>query len=200
MNDSSTRVAEPLRELDRAQDHHHGLPSSLNAIRQSPDRLPRKEPHESFQNASDAWLEESVQKAKEKYQFQRALDERLAQEKALKCKLGAQFCRELFAWLQAVEKRFNSRFGANVLAVSVVGANGNHKVEVLAQPVQKQQRITELTYVDNTTSMMVRTPSIRKEEGIDLVLSSDGTMLAEFGAVQYSLERLGQKIITDLLA
>jgi hypothetical protein len=190
--------------LEAPLDSRATLTHSLNAIRQSPHSLPQEQPHEPSQNenvnVSDAWLDETVQKAKEKYQFQRALDERLAQEKTLKCKLGAQFCNRLFEWLGAVETRFNDRFGGHVLTVRVVRADGNHKVEVLAQPVHKQERIAEVTYEDNTTSLTLRTLSIRKEEGINLVLSSAGTMLAELGAVQYSHEQLGQKIISDLLA
>ena len=46
------------------------------------------------------WLDEAVQRAKKKYEIQRALEEKQAQEEAVKRKLGSQFCRELFAWLE----------------------------------------------------------------------------------------------------
>src|ERR1039457_6909333 len=70
------------------------------------------------------WLDATVERAKKKYQVQRALDKRSVQAEAMKRKLGNQFCRELFAWFESIEVRFSSRFGSQVLAVSVVGSDG----------------------------------------------------------------------------
>jgi hypothetical protein len=150
-----------------------------------------------------AWLDDAVQRAREKYEAQRALEERLLQEEALKRKLGSQFCRDLFAWLENVEPSFNSRFGGHVLAVSVVGSDGNRSVQVLARPTRAQERIADLKYQENTKCLGLSTGSgatAETAQTIKLVLSGDDAILAEIGADRYTPERLGQKIISDLLA
>jgi hypothetical protein len=90
------------------------------------------------------WLDAAVESAKQKYQAQRALDERSVQAEALKRRLGNQFCRELFAWFENVEVRFNNRFGSQVLAVSVVGSDGNRSVQILAQPIRAREGTASL--------------------------------------------------------
>src|ERR1039458_1121163 len=77
-----------------------------------------------------AWLDDAVQRAREKYEAQRALEERLLQEEALKRKLGSQFCRDLFAWLENVEPSFNSRFGGHVLAVDRKSVGEGKRLEI----------------------------------------------------------------------
>lgn len=49
------------------------------------------------------WLDEAVQQTKDKYQAQRALEEKLLQEEALRARLAKEFCRELFEWLQTID-------------------------------------------------------------------------------------------------
>ena len=149
------------------------------------------------------WLDEAVQRAKEKYQAQRALEEKQAQEEAVKHKLGSQFCRELFAWLQNMEVAFNSRFGGQVLAVNVVGENGNRSVQILARPLRAQERIADLSYQEHTESMGLTMGSgvtSETSQVITLSLSGDGAILAEIGAQRYTPSQLGQKVIDDLLA
>jgi len=150
-----------------------------------------------------AWLEESVRKAKEKYQLQRTLEERLAQEEARKRELGAKYCRDLFAWFERIEESFNGGFGGHVLAVSVGGADSNRSVQVFAHPTRTQERLAVLTYTDGAISLGSRSGSgatAETAQALKLVLSNDGRLLAEFGAEQYSYEQLGQKIIDDLLS
>ena len=149
------------------------------------------------------WLDAAVDRAKQKYEAQRTLDERSAQAEALKRKLGNQFCRELFAWFESVEVRFNNRFGAQVLSVSVIGNDGSRSVQVLARPVRAKEGTACLSYEENTTSLglsvgfggVAETAQI-----IKLVLSAEGAVLAEIGTRHYTPEGLGQKIIDDLLA
>jgi hypothetical protein len=164
-----------------------------------------------------AWLDEAVQRVKEKYQTQRALEERSAQEETRKRALGAQFSRDLFAWFERMEESFNSKFGGHLLAVSVVGAEGNRSVKVLANLTRNQERMAVLTYNNGSNdngsnnngsnnhpvSLGLRFGSDATAEvaqTIKLVPSNNGTVLAEFGAEHYSYEQLGQKIIDDLLA
>ena len=149
------------------------------------------------------WLDEAVQRAKEKYKVQRAQEERLAHEEALKRRLGGQFCRQLFAWLQSTEGSFNNKFGGHVLAVSVSGDEGSRSAQVLARPTSTEERIANLDYQNNSASlrlsigsgMTADTPQV-----IKLVLSADEALLAEIGTERYTSEQLGQKIIDDLLA
>ncbi len=76
------------------------------------------------------WLDEAVQRTKEKYKVQRALEEQLVHQETLKRRLGGQFCRQLFGWLQSIEGSFNSKFGAQVLVVSVSGDEGSRSAQV----------------------------------------------------------------------
>src|ERR1039457_3300180 len=99
------------------------------------------------------WLDAAVESAKQKYQAQRALDERSVQADALKRKLGNQFCRELFAWFENVEVSFNNRFGGQALAVSVVGRDGSRNAQILARPIRTQEGAASLSYVENTASL-----------------------------------------------
>ena len=147
------------------------------------------------------WLDEAVQQTKEKYQVQRALEEDLIREETLKRKLSSQFCRELFAWFENVEARFNSKFGDQVLTVSVVGGDGNRSVQVLARPVRAQERNAELNYQDdsNCLGLSMGSGATAASQVVKLVLSADGAILAEGGAKRYTPEQLGQKIIDDLL-
>lgn len=149
------------------------------------------------------WLDQAVRRAKGKYQVQRAVDEKSVQAEALKRKLGNQFCRELFAWFESIEIRFNERFGSHVLAVSVVGSDGNRSVRILARPIRDQESTASLNYEENTTSLRLSPGSggaTETAQRIKLVLSSSGAMLAEVGSEHYTPEQLGQSIIDDLLA
>ena len=149
------------------------------------------------------WLDAAVERAKQKYQAQRALDETSVQADALKRKLGNQFCRELFAWFESVEVRFNNRFGSQMLAVSVVGSDGNRSVQILARPIRTKEGTASLSYEENTSSLGLSVGfggGAETAQIIRLVLSADGAILAEMGAKHYTPEHLGQKIIDDLLA
>ena len=149
------------------------------------------------------WLDAAVESAKQKYQAQRALDERSIEADALKRKLGKQFCRELFAWFENVEVRFNNKFGSQLLAVSVVGSDGNRSVQILARPIRAREGTASLSYEENTSSLglsMGFGGGAETAQTIRLVLSADGAVLAEMGAKRYTPEQLGQKIIDDLLA
>ncbi len=131
------------------------------------------------------WLDAAVESAKQKYQAQRALDGRSVQADALKRKLGNQFCRELFAWFENVEVRFNNRFGSQVLTVSVVGSDGNRSVQILAQPIRAREGTASLSYEENTTSLGLSVGfggGAETAQIIRLVLSADGAVLAEMGA------------------
>jgi hypothetical protein len=148
------------------------------------------------------WIDDAVQRTKEKYQVQRALEDKLIQEEGLKAKLGSRYCRELFAWFESVEVSFNSKFGSQVLAVSVVGTEGSRSVQVLARPIRAQERIADLNYQENTRciGLSMGSGATSETQLIKLVLSADGVILAEIGAKYYTPEQLGQKIIDDLLA
>jgi hypothetical protein len=149
------------------------------------------------------WLDAAVQRAKQKYEAQRALDERSVQAEALKGKLGNQFCRELFAWFESVEVRFNNRFGSQVLAVSVVGGEGSRSVQILARPIRAKEGTASLSYEENTASLGLSVGfagGAETAQTIKLVLSAEGAVLAEIGAKHYTPEGLGQRIIDDLLA
>ena len=148
------------------------------------------------------WLDEAVQRAKEKYKAQRAQEERSAHEQTLKRRLGGQFCRQLFAWFQSIEGSFNIKFGAHVLAVSVSGDEGSRSAQILARPILTEERIANLDYQNNSASLRfigsgktTETPQV-----IKLVLSPEEALLAEIGNERYTSEQLGQKIIDDLLA
>ena len=91
--------------------------------------------------APTQWLDEAVQRTKEKYTVQRAQEERSAHEEALKRRLGGQFCRQLFAWFQSIEGSFNHKFGGSVLAVSVSGDEGSRSAQVLARPTSTEEDV-----------------------------------------------------------
>ncbi len=148
------------------------------------------------------WLDRAVQRTKERYQIQRDLEERVIQQEALKRKLGSNFCRQLFAWLESIEARFNRSVGSQMITVAVAGNERNRSAQVLARPIRADERLAELYYHENTDYLML---SIGFDGGaestqmIKLVLAS-GTTLAEIGTKHYRPEELGQKIIEDLLA
>lgn len=148
------------------------------------------------------WLDEAVQQTKEKYQAQRALEEKSIQEEALKRKLGSQFCRDLFAWFETIEVKFNARFGGHVLTARVVGSEGDRSVQVLARPIRAQERIAELNYQEDINCLALSTGSdaTATTQVIKMVCSAGGGVLVEIGAERYTLEQLGQKIIDDLLS
>jgi hypothetical protein len=149
------------------------------------------------------WLDEAVQRTKEKYKLQRAREERSAHEEALKRRLGGQFCRQLFAWFQGVEGTFNGKFGAQVLAVSVSGDEGSRTAQILARPISTKERIAHLDYQNNPSSLRLSVGSDRSTETpqvIKLVLTADEALVAEIGKEHYTSVQLGQKIIDDLLA
>jgi|ERR1039458_6187952 hypothetical protein len=147
------------------------------------------------------WLDEVVQQTKGKYQAQRALEEELIQEEALKRKLGTQYCRELFTWLETIEVKFNHRFGAQVLTASVVGSEGDRSVQVLARPIRADERIAELRYEEdiNCLALSMGSGATAATQIIKMVRPADGGILAEIDAERYTPEQLGQKIINDLL-
>lgn len=153
--------------------------------------------------AQTHWLDEAVQRTKEKYKVQRDLEERSAHQETLKRKLGGQFCRQLFIWLQNVEGSFNSKFGANVLAVSVSGDEGSRSAQILARPTSTEERIANLDYQNNSACLRLSIGSGKVAETaqvINLILSANEALLAEIGKKHYTSEELGQKIIEDLLA
>jgi hypothetical protein len=147
------------------------------------------------------WLDEAVQQTKEKYQVQRALEDKLIQEEALKARLASKFCEELFAWLETIDVKFNTRFGGQVLAVSPTGGKGDSGLQVLARPIRAQERVTVLSHQKETNAISVSTDhSLTKlPQVIKLVLAADSAMLAEIGTDYYMPEELGRKIINDLL-
>jgi hypothetical protein len=148
------------------------------------------------------WLDRAVQRTKEKYQVQRDREETVIQLEALKRRLGSNFCRQLFAWLESIEARFNRSVGCQMITVAVAGNERNRSAQVLARPILALERLAELYYHENTDYLVL---SIAFEGGaettqmIKLVLAS-GTALAEIGMKRYRPEELGQKIIEDLLA
>jgi hypothetical protein len=153
--------------------------------------------------ASTQWLDEAVQRTKEKYKIQRAQEERLAHEEELKRRLGGQYCRQLFAWFQSIEGSFNNKFGSHVLAVSVSGDEGSRSAQILARPILTEERIAHLDYQNNSASLRFSIGSGKTAETpqvIKLVLSANEALLAEIGTERYTSEQLGQKIIDDLLA
>lgn len=147
------------------------------------------------------WLDSAVQRTKDKYQFQRAREEQSAQEESLRRRRGSQFCRQLFTWFEQIEVSFNTRFGSQVLVVSLVGNQGNRSVQILGRPVRAQERIAEINYQENTASLRLSMGSggTAAAQIIRLVLSGDG-IVAEFGGQHYTAHQLGQKIIEELLA
>jgi len=148
------------------------------------------------------WLDKAVQRTKKKYQVQRAREERLAHEEALKRRLGSQFCQELFGWFQNIEVKFNNSFGSHVLAVSVVGGNGSRNLKILARPTRAQESMAELNYQERTSSLGLNMDSgaPAAAQAIRLILTADGAVLAAMGEEYYTAEQLGQKIIDEMLA
>ncbi len=147
------------------------------------------------------WLDEAVQQTKDKYQAQRALEDKLIQEEALKARLASKFCTELFAWLETIDVKFNTRFGGQVLAISPLGGKGDSGLQVLARPIRAQERVTVLNYQKETNSISVSTDRsfTKLPQVITLVLAADSAMVAEIGTEHYMPEQLGRKIINDLL-
>lgn len=148
------------------------------------------------------WLDKAVQRTKKKYQVQRAREEQLAHEDALKRRLGGQFCRELFAWFENIEMKFNNSFGSHVLAVSVVGSDGSRSLKILARPTRAQESMAELNYQERTSSLGLNMDSggPAAAQAIRLILTVDGAVLAAMGEDYYTAEQLGQKIIDQMLA
>ena len=147
------------------------------------------------------WLDEAVQQTKEKYQAQRALEDKLIQEQASKDRLASKFWDQLFEWLQTIDVKFNTRFGGQVLAVSPTGSNGDRGLQVLARPIRAQERIAVLNYQKETTSIALSMDCNPTDlpQVIELALAADGAIVAQIGAESYMPEQLGRKIINDLL-
>lgn len=147
------------------------------------------------------WLDEAVQQTKEKYQAQRALEDKSIQEQALKDRLASKFWDQLFEWLQTIDVKFNTRFGGQVLAVSPTGSNGDRGLQVLARPIRAQERIAVLNYQKETTSIALSMDCNPTDlpQAIELALAADGAIVAQIGAESYMPEQLGRKIINDLL-
>ena len=148
-----------------------------------------------------SWLDATVQRTKEKYQIQRAQEEQLAHELSLKRRLGNQFCRKLFSWFEHVEVSFNTRFGSQVLVVSVLGTQGNRSVQILGRPLRAQERIAEVRYHEEsaTLKLSVGSGGTAAAQMIKFVLRDD-EIVAEVAGKHYTPQQLGQKIIDDLLA
>jgi hypothetical protein len=149
------------------------------------------------------WLDAAVERAKKKYELQRAQEEKSAEAEALKRRLSNQFCRELFAWFESVEARFNNKFGGQVLVVSVAGSDGGRTVQILARPIRTKESTAHLRYKENAASVELSVSSgggVEAAQIIKLVHSTEGVVFALIGARHYSPEQLGQKIIDDLLA
>jgi hypothetical protein len=73
----------------------------------------------------------------------------------------------------------------------------------LARPTSTEERIANLDYQNNSAALRLSIGSGKIAETaqvINLVLSADEALLAEIGKEQYTSEKLGQKIIDDLLA
>lgn len=147
------------------------------------------------------WLDEAVQQTKDKYQAQRALEDKLIREQALKDRLASGFWDQLFEWLQPIDVKFNTRFGGQVLAVSPIGSNGNRGLQVLARPVRSQERIAVLNYQKETAAIALSMDCnpTNLPQVIKLALAADGAMVAQIGVESYMPEQLGRKIINDLL-
>lgn len=147
------------------------------------------------------WLDEAVQQTKEKYQEQRSLEEEVLQQETLKRKLGSQFCREFFEWLETIDIKFNSKFGGSVLTASVVGSEGNRSIQVMARPIRAQERIAELNYQEdiNCLGLSMGSGATNTTQLIRMVRSDGGEIMAEIGAERYTPVQLGQTIINDLL-
>jgi hypothetical protein len=156
---------------------------------------------ESSQMEATDWLDEAVQQTKEKYQAERALEDKVIQEEALKARLASKFCAELFAWLETIDVKFNTRFGGQVLAVSPIGGKGDSALQVLAQPSRAQERIAELNYQGdiNCLALSMSSGATATTQIIKMVRSAGGGILAEIGGERYTPDQLGQKIINDLL-
>jgi len=189
---SFTKLKEPLPFEARRQAETAAHPTTPTPLKSS---IPKNEASE--------WLEAAVQRAKEKYQEKRALEERLLQEEALKDKLASQFCRELFAWLEAIDVKFNSRFGSQVLAASTSGSEGDRSIKILASPLRSQERIAILNYQKDSKSLDLSVHAgcaAKPRQPIKLALTAEGVVVAQIGVEYFSAEQLGQKIVDDLLA
>jgi hypothetical protein len=147
------------------------------------------------------WIEEAVKQTKEKYRVERAREEELVQEETTRRKLSNQFCRELFAWIETIDVRFNHKYGSHVLSANVIGPEGSRSAQILARPVRSQERIAELSYQEdiNSLSLSMCSGGASAIQTITLVCSADGEMIAEIEGERYLPEQLGQKIIMDLL-
>jgi hypothetical protein len=156
---------------------------------------------ESSQMEVTDWLEEAVQQTKAKYQAQRALEDKLIQQQALKDRLAADYCEKFFEWLQTIDVKFNTRFGSQVLAVSPIGSNGDRGLQVLARPLRVQERIVVVNYQKSTNSICLNLDCSRTNlpQVVKLVLSADGIVAAEIDGEHYDPEQLGRKIVNDLL-
>ncbi len=148
------------------------------------------------------WLDQTVKQTKDKYEARRHQEDQLVKEETLKCKLGGEFCRDLFEWLQTIDAQFNDRFGGHVLAASVDGTQGQRKARILARPIRSQERIAALSYQEdiNCLALSVHSGTATDTQQIRMVLSPEGKIFAEVEADSYTPVQLGQKIIGDLLA
>ena len=177
--------------------------AGLNTSRIDPPTIDA--PSESYSHFFDqdllAWLDNAVQRAKEKYQSLRELEERAAEQEALKRRLGSKFCRDVFTWLESVELCFNSRFGGQVLTVRTLGNEGGRTLQVLARPVPSQEVMAEIRYEDSGSHLVYTIGGgqcTSATQSIRLVLS-EGSVQAEIGTERFSSEQLGKRIVEELL-
>lgn len=149
-------------------------------------------------------LDDVVKNAKEKFNAERTEDEKAAKEAALKQKLGAEFERNLFLWLQKTAPEFNRKFGAE--AISVLQPR-NNVTQVKVAPSKEHDLTIEFVYDPQKyaitwTQRPTHTPGLGVPHTVlPLVLDGETQMRADWKAQGRKLnaEELGQAAIEKAL-
>ena len=148
------------------------------------------------------WLDDLISKTKQRYEDQRAKDQKLLEEQNLKKTLGARFFGDLSNWLKINTEKFNQKFESPVFSIDDEGQQ--YVINVISRPDPVHVWSTRIQYVPDVHGINVlRNPGGSSD--YTLALTKDGsTIVALYGnntnaghALDVNL--LGQDIMHSML-
>jgi hypothetical protein len=142
------------------------------------------------------WLDDAVKNAKDKYSAKRLADEQFVLAQKLRHDFGRQFYQALLGWLSTQAKDFNLKFGSTVV---VITTEGNDHNKISAGFTKEHSPWAMVSYHDNTQQIgWSVNPTLTHT--IQLELVGDTGVIAVAGTERLTVEQLGEKILSPLLA
>ena len=141
------------------------------------------------------WIDDLVQKAKDKYAGQIQEDEKFNREQKLKETLSKVFWNKLYETLTTSIEEFNSAFGSRVI---VMTSAGQSSVAIAAQFTAKDRKAATANFQPDKHRIFVSTGKPEKSVGYYMDLVGDSHVVAKLETETLSPEDLARKIIVSL--